>query len=66
MADLSPNVVVTVNGIAADGSVGTILVWGLITTDQTPNWVSIDDSETPGWSDINQSQTPGWNDIPNQ
>ena len=38
---LIPNVNAIVTGVEATGAVGTVLVWGEIIPDQTPNWVEI-------------------------
>ena len=32
---------VELTGVAATGAVGTVLVWGEIIPEQTPNWVEI-------------------------
>jgi hypothetical protein len=37
----SVDVPLKVSGFSATGQIGTVLVWGLINTDQTPNWTII-------------------------
>jgi hypothetical protein len=47
-ADVSVNV----TGLSGTASLGTVLVWGLVDTAQTPNWLAISTTQTPNWTRI--------------
>ena len=47
-ADVSVNV----TGLSGTASLGTVLVWGLVDTAQTPNWLAINTTQTPNWTRI--------------
>lgn len=47
-ADVSVNV----TGLSGTASLGTVLVWGLVDTAQTPNWLAISITQTPNWTRI--------------
>ena len=55
--------VVQPTGIQITASLGTVLVYGELVPDQTPNYATIDDSQTPGYGTIDDSQTPGYERI---
>jgi hypothetical protein len=46
----SKNVYVT--GVQLYVRIGDALVWGVIDTNQNPNWTIINDVQSPGWTDI--------------
>jgi hypothetical protein len=54
-----------VNGLFASGEVGSVFIWGLVYTNQTPDWMSISDTNTPSWSSINDANIPNWTEITN-
>jgi len=41
-----------VTGLSGTASLGTVLVWGLVDTAQTPNWLAINTTQTPNWTRI--------------
>ena len=54
---------VSVTGLELTSAVGTVLIWGEVDDDQTPNWSEINDGVSDGWSTIDDSQTPNWDEI---
>lgn len=51
---------VSVTGVQATGSITSVLVWGVINDNQTPNWVDVNNSQSVSWSAISDAQTPAW------
>lgn len=47
-------VTVALQGVAATGAVGTVLLRG---------WTTIGDSQTPSWAAITDTQTPNWQPV---
>lgn len=43
---------VSLTGVSAIGSVGNVLIWEVVNTNQTPSWVAVNDSQTPNWVQI--------------
>jgi len=43
---------VSVEGVAAFGRVGQVLVWGPIRPDQNPSWAGISPVQNPSWTPI--------------
>ena len=57
---ISAGAKVSVTGVQATGSITSVLVWGQINDNQTPNWVDVNDSQSVTWSAISDTQTPNW------
>jgi hypothetical protein len=55
--------IVSLTGLSVTVSPGFILVYGLIDTDQTPNYSDISTSQTPGYSDVATTQSPNYTTI---
>jgi hypothetical protein len=51
-------------GVQGNGYVTSVLVWGIIDENQTPDWVPVDDSQTSTWVQINDGNTVTWVEIP--
>ena len=41
-----------VTGVLGTSGINSVLVWGIVPTDQTPDWTAISTSQTPIWVDI--------------
>jgi len=54
---------VSLTGVSATGFIGNVLVWGIINTDQTPDWTAIPDGQVPGWTPVTDAQAPSWQAI---
>ena len=63
ISSVQANADVSVTGVSATTTVGSITVWGTIVPDQNPSYTPVTPSSTPAWSDVSPSQTPGWDDI---
>ena len=55
---------VTLTGVQATGYITSVLVWGIIDANQTPNWVQVNDSQTVTWVQVNDGNTVTWVAIP--
>jgi hypothetical protein len=55
---------VNVTGVQATGYIASVLVWGIINDNQTPNWQTINDSQTGTWVQVNDGNTVTWVEIP--
>jgi len=53
-----------VTGLAAVGTLSSVLVWGETVTSQTPGWQAVSDSQTPAWTSVNDTNTVVWTAIP--
>jgi hypothetical protein len=52
-----------VTGVEAIGTIGTVLVWGEIDDNQSPNWQDITSIQDPLWGTVNDTQDPDWQNI---
>jgi hypothetical protein len=60
---VAANTDVFVTGVSCQAQVGTVLVWGVIDDNQTPNWQNITDSQSPNWAVVNDGNTVTWTQI---
>jgi hypothetical protein len=44
--------VVNATGVQAIGYIGNVLIWGLISNGQNPNWTAIDNEQTVTWVEV--------------
>jgi hypothetical protein len=60
-----PGLTVALNGVTAQGQVGTpnYFYWTTIDDSQTSNWQNVNNSQASGWVDVNDSQAPDWVDV---
>jgi hypothetical protein len=63
-ATVIPETTVSVDGVSATGHVNdSLLIWGTIDTNQSPDWNPISEAQSPGWTNVSDSQTSGWADV---
>jgi hypothetical protein len=54
------DVVVSVEGVQAQGRLGAAIVWGPVNDAQTPDWQNVDDTQSGDWSVVNDENTVSW------
>ena len=55
--------IVQLTGVGATLDLSSVLVYGNIDTDQTPNYTNVSTSQSAGYSGVSTSQSPGYDEI---
>ena len=55
--------IVSLTGVASEGNVSRLPVWGLVDDSQTINYQEVSKTQTSSWGNVSDSQNPNWSDV---